>query len=113
MLEEAIDRRIELVLPDVVLDELERVLTEKLGFNHERARAACDLLVQLAAGQPTAPDAAPAVTGDPADDLILARAVGPEVDIVATGDKKHLLRLGDHRGIRLLSPQLLLAELRR
>jgi len=43
LLEEAIDGRIELVLPELVLDELLRVLTVKLGFDEERARAVYDL----------------------------------------------------------------------
>lgn len=58
LLEEAIDGRIELALPDLVLDELERVLTEKLGFGEEQSRAARALLAQLATerqGRPSAP----------------------------------------------------------
>jgi predicted nucleic acid-binding protein len=51
-------------------------------------------------------------TGDPDDDLILARAVQADVEVLVLGDRKHLLPLGTHRGVRVLTPQGLLAELR-
>lgn len=111
LLEEAIDGRVELVLPDLVLDELERVLTEKLGFG-ERSHAARELLAQLATERPDPPQHPHAVTGNPADDAILACAVEARVDVLATGDRKHLLPIGERRGVRLLTPQAVLAELR-
>jgi predicted nucleic acid-binding protein len=112
LLEEAIDGRIELVVPELVLDELERVLTEKLGFGQEQSRAARQLLSRLAAERPGPPRRADAVTGDPADDAVLACAVETRVDVLATGDRKHLLPLGEHHGVELLTPQALLAGLR-
>ena len=112
LLEEAIDGRIELVLPELVLDELNRVLTDKLGFEEERVRAACELLSGVAASPPGPPGSAEAVTGDPADDTILACAVDAGVDVLATGDRKHLLPIGEHHGVRILTPQAALAELR-
>lgn len=112
LLEEAIDGRIELVLPELVLAELSRVLTDKLGFDDERARAACDLLAGVAASQPGPPRSAEAVTGDPSDDAILACALEAGVDVLATGDRRHLLPIGEHQGVRVLTPQTALAELR-
>ena len=95
MLQEAIDGRIELLLPELVSAELERVLTRKLGFGEEQARAARALLAQVATDEP-----APA-------HLVEARA-----DRLVTGDRKHLLPIGVQRGVRLVTPQALLAELR-
>ena len=112
LLEEAIDGRIELVLPELVLEELQRVLTVRLGFDRERARAACDLLAGVAASQPGPPSSAPPATGDPVDDAILGCAVEAGVEVLATGDRKHLLPLGEHHGVRVLTPQAALAELR-
>jgi predicted nucleic acid-binding protein len=112
LLEEAIDGQIELVLPELALEELRRVLREKLGFDEERARAASELLAQLAIAQPGTPQHVDAITGDPADDAILACALESQVDVLATGARKHLLPLGEHRGVRLLTPQAVLAELR-
>ncbi len=112
LLEEAIDGRIELVVPELVLAELERVLTKKLGFSAEQVVAVRALLRQVATEEPAPAAAVAALTGDPADDAILACAVEAGVDVLATGDRKHLLPIGAHRGVRLLTPQALLAELR-
>lgn len=112
LLEEAIDGRIELVLPELVLAELERVLTEKLGFSAVRVIEARALLRRVAQEEPAPAATVEALSGDPADDAILACAVAAGVNVLATGDRKHLLPIGEHRGVRLLTPQALLAELR-
>jgi len=75
LLEEAIGGRIELSLPELVLDELERVLTEKLGFSEERSRAARELLAQVATNWPGPAQSRESITGDATDDVILACAV--------------------------------------
>ena len=100
------------MLPDLVLDELQRVLTEKLGYGDEQAHAVREFLARLATERPGTPQRPDAITGDPADDAILACAVEAGVDVLATGDRKHLLPIGEHRGVRLLAPQAVLAELR-
>lgn len=113
VLEEVIDARMELVLPQPVMVELERILTGKLGFEPQRWQGVEELLVDLAAELVPAPEAPPeAVTGDPADDLILACAVQAGVDVLVSGDRRHLLPVREHRGVRVITPQELLAELR-
>ncbi|MFP5389542.1 MAG: putative toxin-antitoxin system toxin component, PIN family [Thermoleophilia bacterium] len=113
LLEEAIDGRFELILFGPVVVELERVLTEKLDFEAQRWSEAEALLRELALESVRAPAGAPEpVTGDPADDLILACAVEAGVDVLASGDRKHLLPVGERGGVRILTPQALLAELR-
>ena len=93
--------------------ELKRILTGKLGFEPERWRAVEELLVDLAAELVPAPKVSPeAVTGDPDDDLILACAIEAEVEVLISGDHRHLLPVGEHRGVRMIAPQALLAELR-
>jgi predicted nucleic acid-binding protein len=62
--------------------------------------------------QPPAPDRVPELTGDRADDAILAAAVQARVDVLVTGDRRHLLPLGKYCGVRILTPQAFLAELR-
>ena len=114
ILEEAIDARLELVLCQPVMVELERILTEKLGFEPQRWRGVEELLVDLAAELVPAPKGPPeAVTGDSDDDLILACAIQAEVDVLVSGDRRHLLPVGEHRGVRVITPQALLAEMRR
>ena len=110
LLYEIADRRVQLVLPDPVMSELERVLTTKLGGARHWDRIERALL-ELDPEQPPRPREVEALTGDPNDDAILACAVQAKVDVLVTGDRKHLLPLGQHRGVRLLTPQALLAEL--
>lgn len=113
LLEEAIDGRLELVLFDPVIVELGRVLTEKLDFEPQRWIEAEALLRELAVQAVRAPAGTPEpVTGDPADDLVLACAIEAEVEVLASGDRKHLLPVGERGGVRILTPQALLAELR-
>jgi predicted nucleic acid-binding protein len=100
------------VLPELVLDELQRVMAERLDFEEEQIHVARELLGKLAANQPAAPARVDPVTGDPADDAILACAVEATVDVLATGDRKHLLPIGEYRGVRIRTPQAVLAELR-
>lgn len=83
----------------------------KLGWERD-ALVALDAEVRaLAVELPAAPRHAPAVTGDPADDRILAAAVASSADVLVSGDRRHLLPLGTQQGVRILTPQALLAEL--
>lgn len=111
LIEEAVADRFELVLPTAVVEELGRVLERKLGLEADHLQAALEALLFIATARPTGPASVEAVTGDPDDDLILACAVGAEVNVIATGDRKHLLPVEEHRGVRILTPQALLAEL--
>jgi len=108
----AIEGHIELVLADPVLDELERVLTAKLGFAVERVRDIALLLNELASVRVSAPITTPEpITGDPDDDLILACVVDAGAQIVVSGDRRHLLPVGEHRSVQIVTPQALLSEL--
>ncbi len=112
VVEEAIEGRFELVLADPVLGELGRVLTVKLGFEPERVREITALLSDVSVARADAPtEAVEAITGDPDDDVVLACAVKAGVDVVVSGDRRHMLPVREHRGIRIVSPQALLAEL--
>jgi len=104
---------LEFVLAQPVMVELERILTGKLKFEPERWRQIEELLTDLATTVVPAPMATPeAITGDPADDLILTCSIEAKVDVLISGDRRHLLPVGTHRGIRIVTPQALLAELR-
>jgi putative PIN family toxin of toxin-antitoxin system len=112
VVEEAVEGRIELVLADPVLVELERVLAVKIGFEIERARGMRAFLADLDSECVGPPAKSPeAVTGDPDDDVILACAVGAKVKVLVSGDRRHLLPVGQYRGVRIVTPQALLAEL--
>ena len=93
--------------------ELERILTGKLGFEPERWHQVEELLLDLAVEVAPPPKTSPdAITGDPDDDVILACAIEAKVDVLVSGDRKHLLPVGAHKGVRIITPQALLAELR-
>lgn len=51
------------------------------------------------------------MSGDPDDDLVLASAKAGGAEVLVTGDRRHLLPLGEVEGLRVLTPQALLAEL--
>lgn len=113
MIEEAVDGNLSLVLLEPSLIELARVLVDKLGFDAERLKEALALLHDVASDFQASPAGKVAgLTGDPDDDLILGCAVAAEVDVLVSGDRKHLLPVGEHGGVRILTPQAFLAELR-
>ncbi len=49
-------------------------------------------------------DRATGATDDPDDEMILECALAAEADYIVSGDKKHLLSLGEYQGIRIVSP---------
>ena len=44
------------------------------------------------------------VAGDADDDQVIAAALAAQADLLVTGDRKHLLPLGSHQGIEIISP---------
>jgi len=49
-------------------------------------------------------DRATGATPDPADEMVLECALAGEADFIVSGDKKHLLPLGQFHGIAIVSP---------
>ncbi|MCO5314856.1 MAG: putative toxin-antitoxin system toxin component, PIN family [Solirubrobacterales bacterium] len=113
VIEQAVDGNLDLVLLQPVSVELVRILSKKLGFTVESLQEVRALLSDTAIGSQQAPSQEPEpLTGDPDDDLILSCAIEAEVDVLVSGDRKHLLPVGEHQGVRVLTPQAFLAELR-
>jgi predicted nucleic acid-binding protein len=113
IIEEAVDDNLDLVLLEPAMVKLVRILAEKLGFTVERLKEVQALLADIAIESHQTPSREPeALTGDPDDDLVLACAVEARVDALVSGDRKHLIPIGEHRGVRILTPQAFLAELR-
>lgn len=112
VIEKAIDGDLELVLLEPVMVELERVLRQKLNFGQDRWDEVDALLGEIASETlPAPPDPPEEVSGDRDDDLVLACACTADIAALVSGDRKHLLPLREHRGIWILAPQALLAEL--
>lgn len=113
MIEEVIEGDLVLHLLEPTLTELAHVLVEKLDYDREHLAGVLAFLRDLADAIEPSPERPPdEVTGDQADDLILACAVPAGVGVLVSGDRRHLLPVGEHRGVRILAPQALLAELR-
>ena len=111
VIEASVAGRIELLIPVHALTELQRVLSDKLGFTPGRASDAVGLLEGLAAEVLDLPHAVEAMSGDPDDDVILASVLEGGAEVLVTGDRRHLLPLERVGQLRLLTPQALLAEL--
>jgi len=45
------------------------------------------------------------VPNDPKDNPVVATAVAGKADYLVTGDRTHLLPLGEYRGVRMVSPR--------
>jgi len=101
---------ITLVVPELVVEELVRVLTGKLGADRQAVTHYADALRSLAEIA-ALPAGTQPLTGDPADDAILACAIAMQTEVLVTGDRRHLLPISEHQGVRIITPQALLAEL--
>ncbi len=84
-----------------LLDELQRVLVDRLGFGPRVARLARQRIVRRAAlVEP--PASRHVVPGDPADSPILQAALAGGADYLVTNDRR-LLALDPYQGLRIVS----------
>jgi uncharacterized protein len=105
----ALEGRIELVSSRPLLAELGRVLTEKFGWEPDRAEEAVAELIRVAEiVQPQHPIAE--IEADPADDRVLEAAAEGNADAIVSGDR-HLLALRSWRGIAIETPATILDSL--
>lgn len=103
----------ELVWSPAIVAECLRVI----AYPKLRGRLQVDrpghLVAQLAAAATMVESELPelgVVPGDPSDDVYLATALVGAARRVVTGDQRHLLRLREFAGVRLMSPAAFLAE---
>jgi putative PIN family toxin of toxin-antitoxin system len=105
----ALEERIELVTSRPLLAELGRVLTEKFGWEPERAEEAVALLIRVA--EVVAPqEIVEEIEADPADNRVLEAAAEGGADAIVSGDG-HLLRLESWLVISVKSPAAFLQDL--
>ena len=107
----AAEGSIELLIPDLVLAELERVLVDKLQVEPPVLDRLLALLSELPVTRLPTPRSAKARSGDPSDDRILAAAIAGKAALLVSGDRRHLLPLGEVEGMPIVKPQNLLARL--
>lgn len=93
-----------LVTSDVQIDELRNVLGRDRLSACIRPREAAALLDNLSAVGVVATDLPDVdASPDPDDDLILAAAVAGHADLIVSGDKGHVLALGQVEGIPIVT----------
>ena len=94
--------RFELCLSPFVLEEIAGVLTRKFGWEEENTHRAIEMLRDSA--NIVDPQEVPQVIeGNEADNRVLGCAVEASADYLVTGDRRHLLPLAEHEGIRILN----------
>lgn len=107
LIEAAARGEVELFGSAALLDELAHTLgyakfarrIEGFGSSIAALMAQYTALVSLAA-----PAAAPRVVANDADDdHVIATAVAARAELIVTGDRKHLLPIGSHKGIAIVT----------
>jgi len=93
----------DLVIPDCVATELDRILVKKLEVSDD-ALAAYHRVLARAARTSTPIDFDPVGLGDPDDERVLASALAAEVDVLVSGDR-HFLNNADLCPVRVLNPR--------
>ena len=110
VLELALRGRFELYLSTFILEEAAGVLTRKFGWDEERSSQALRALGN--AGTVIYPRRLPEVIGGGhADNRILECAVEASADYLVTGDRRHLLPIGEHEGAKILNAPRFLSML--
>jgi uncharacterized protein len=83
----------------------EQKLQARYGYDQAKVTAFCRQLVALAQPVTGLPELSGAVPLDPKDDVVVATAVRAGADYLVTGDRRHLLVLGEYQGIRIATPR--------
>ena len=92
-----------LLASDLILDELERILTDKLRMSVRRVREVVAFIREH--GEVIVPvDPAPWPENDPDDRWIVAAALAGSADLLVTGDKD-LIAVGDAVGFPVVTPR--------
>ncbi len=102
--------RFEWYLSPFILDEVAGVLARKFGWTEDRVEEVLERFRQAATAidPPRCPEV---IEGGHADNRILECAVAASADYLVTGDRRHLLPIGEHRGVQILSPPRFISAL--
>ena len=110
VLELALRGRFELYLSRFILGEVAGVLTRKFDWDEERTARVLQGIENAAAviDPPRLPEM---IAGGHADNRILECAAAANADYLITGDRRHLLPIGEHQGARIVNAPRFLSEL--
>ena len=110
VLELALRGRFELFLSWFILGEVSGVLTRKFGWDQERTVRAVSAL-QNAATIVEPARLEEVIADGHADNRVLECAVAANADYLVTGDRRHLLPIGEHRGTGIVNAPRFLSAL--
>lgn len=95
--------------PAILVETAEVLLRPKITERYRRApdaaREFCAGLAEAARLVRRLPELRGAVPLDPKGDKIVATAVAAEAGYLVTGDRRHLLDLGEYEGIKIVTPR--------
>ncbi len=110
VLELALRGRFEFYLSLFILEEVAGMLVRKFGWDEERTAQAIRVIENAATV--IEPLRLPEVIeGGHADNRVLDCAVAASADYLVTGDRRHLLPLGEHRGASIVNAPRFLSAL--
>ena len=101
-IERAIRQRARFFTSDYILAEVERVISEKLGFPRRLARRTVESLRRLCTVVALPQTSGRYVTADPHDDPIVETALTGKADFIVTADKA-LLQLAKFRDVEIIT----------
>lgn len=104
----------ELVISEAILDEIGRVLRyPRLAALHKLPEESIDELLSLLRGESrfVAPTEKLSLSLDESDNRYIECAINAGAEYIVTGDKQHLLPIGEVQGIRIVSPAVFIALL--
>ena len=110
VLELALRGRFEFFLSAFILGEVAGVLARKFGWDVERVTQAIGTL-ENAATVIDPPRLKEVIAGDHPDNRVLECAVAANADYLVTGDRRHLLPIGEHRGTIIVNAPRFLSAL--
>jgi len=110
VLELALRGRFELCLSRFILEEVAGVLTRKFDWDMDRAAQVLQGIENAATviDPPRLPEV---VAGGHADNRVLECAVAAGADYLVTGDRRHLLPIGERQGTRIVNAPRFLSAL--
>ena len=110
VLELALRGRFESYLSRFILEEVAGVLVRKFGWGEERTTEAV-LVLETAANLIEPPRLPEVIERGHADNRVLDCAVADSADYLITGDRRHLLPIGEHRDAKIINAPRFLSEL--
>ena len=109
-LDRAFDQRVRLLTSKYILDEVERILTDKFGKPRRFVQLALQKILRMASEVKLSGVVRSYVPGDPDDDAVIQTALSGKSDLIVTADKV-LLELGKVQDVEIISLAVFLLRL--